>query len=33
MSAAGKLPASIWRKWYLLADAITMNRTDGALVG
>jgi EpsI family protein len=21
-----------WAKWYLLADAIVMNRTDGALV-
>jgi exosortase D (VPLPA-CTERM-specific) len=27
-----KLADEWWAKWYLLADAITMNRTDGALV-
>jgi exosortase D (VPLPA-CTERM-specific) len=27
-----KMADEWWAKWYLLADAITMNRTDGALV-
>jgi exosortase D (VPLPA-CTERM-specific) len=27
-----KIADEWWAKWYLLADAITMNRTDGALV-
>jgi EpsI family protein len=27
-----KIADEWWAKWYLLADAVTMNRTDGALV-
>src|SRR6185437_5802936 len=27
-----KIASEYWSKWYLLRDAITMNRSDGALV-